>query len=155
MLLATSGMLVLTRLTVDADYTTEVLPGLILVGLGMGLTYTPVFANATAGVAPRDAGVTSATLNTSQQVGASLGVALLNTIATTGAGGYLAAHPAHPAQREEIIRQSLVHGYSVAIWWAAGIMLLAGLVAALMVTCRPPRSRHGAPEKAPAAQSAA
>ncbi|MEV5338443.1 MFS transporter [Streptomyces sp. NPDC052676] len=155
MLLATSGMLFLTRLTVDAEYATEVLPALILVGLGMGLTYTPVFANATAGVAPRDAGVTSATLNTSQQVGASLGVALLNTIATSSAGGYLAAHPAHPAQRETIIRQSLVHGYSVAIWWAAGIMLLAGLIAALMVAGKPPRSRHGAPEKAPAAQSAA
>ncbi|MGX1131537.1 EmrB/QacA subfamily drug resistance transporter [Streptomyces glaucescens] len=145
MFLATLGMLLLTRLTVDSGYATDVLPALMLTGVGMGLTYTPVFATSTAGVAPRDAGVTSATLNASQQVGASLGVALLNTVATTSAGTYIAAHLTDPAQRDLITREGLVHGYTVAIWCAAGIMLLAGVAAALMVTGKP--ARPGAPEK--------
>ncbi|MFC9633256.1 MFS transporter [Streptomyces mirabilis] len=138
-LLAASGMLFFTRLTVAADYTGRLLPGLILMGLGMGLIFMPVFATATAGVAPQDSGVTSATVNTSQQVGGSIGTALLNTIATTSGAAYIAAHLTDPARKALIVREGVVHGYTVAIWWAAGIMLLAGLVAGLMVTARTPR----------------
>lgn len=138
-LLAASGMLFFTRLTVDADYAGRLLPGLILMGLGMGLIFMPVFATATAGVAPQDSGVTSATVNTSQQVGGSIGTALLNTIATTSGAAYIAAHLTDPARKALIVREGVVHGYTVAIWWAAGIMLLAGLVAGLMVSARTPR----------------
>ncbi|MER7683523.1 MFS transporter [Streptomyces sp. NPDC097610] len=138
-LLAASGMLFFTHLTVDADYAGRLLPGLILMGLGMGLIFMPVFATATAGVAPQDSGVTSATVNTSQQVGGSIGTALLNTIATTSGAVYIAAHLTSPARKALIVREGVVHGYTVAIWWAAGIMLLAGLAAGLMVTARTPR----------------
>ncbi|MEV5428356.1 MFS transporter [Streptomyces sp. NPDC052701] len=153
MVLAASGMLLLTRMTVDSSYATEVLPALILVGLGMGLTYIPVFSTATAGVAPQDAGVTSATLSTSQQVGASIGTALLNTIATTSGAAYVTAHLNDPAQQARVMREGLVHGYTVALWWAAGIMLLAGLVASLMVTAGAPE--HGAPAREPAPEPVA
>jgi EmrB/QacA subfamily drug resistance transporter len=153
MLLAAAGMLVLTRMTAHSSYASEILPALILMGLGMGLTFTPVFATATAGVAPRDSGVTSATVNTSQQVGGSIGTALLNTIATTSSAGYIAAHLGDPAQRELVVREGVVHGYTVAIWLAAGIMLLAGLVAGLMVTAKAPR--HGSPADAPVPESVA
>jgi EmrB/QacA subfamily drug resistance transporter len=139
MLLASGGMIILTRMTVHSSYASEILPALLLMGLGMGLTFMPVFATATAGVAPQDAGVTSATVNTSQQVGGSIGTALLNTIATTSSAAYLSAHLAGPARRARIAAEATVHGYTVAIWWAAGIMLLAGLVAGLMVTTGPPR----------------
>jgi EmrB/QacA subfamily drug resistance transporter len=139
MLLASGGMIILTRMTVHSSYASEILPALLLMGLGMGLTFMPVFATATAGVAPQDAGVTSATVNTSQQVGGSIGTALLNTIATTSSAAYLSAHLAGPARRAQIAAEATVHGYTVAIWWAAGIMLLAGLVAGLMVTTGPPR----------------
>ncbi|GAB2870541.1 MFS transporter [Streptomyces deserti] len=153
MVLAASGMLLLTRMTVDSSYATDILPALILIGLGMGLTFMPVFSTATAGVAPQDSGVTSATVNTSQQVGGSIGTALLNTIATTSSTAYVAAHLRDPARRAEVVRESLVHGYTVALWWAAGIMLLAGLVAGLMVTARAPK--HGAPASAPVPESVA
>ncbi|MFI1165943.1 DHA2 family efflux MFS transporter permease subunit [Streptomyces sp. NPDC020801] len=146
MLLAASGLLLLTRLTVQSQYTSEVLPALLLMGLGMGLTFMPVFATATAGVAPQDSGVTSATVNTSQQVGGSIGTALLNTIATTSSAAYITAHLRSPADRARVVPEGVVHGYTVAIWWAAGVMLLAGLVAGLMVTARAPK--HGAPAEA-------
>ncbi|WP_037670129.1 MFS transporter [Streptomyces griseus] len=139
MVLAAGGMLILTQMTVDSSYTTEILPALLLMGLGMGLTFMPVFATATAGVAPQDSGVTSATVNTSQQVGGSIGTALLNTIATTSSTAYITAHLHDPAQKALVTREGIVHGYTVAIAWAAGIMLLAGLVAGLMVTVKPPK----------------
>ncbi|MET7450771.1 DHA2 family efflux MFS transporter permease subunit [Streptomyces sp. NPDC005574] len=139
MVLASGGMVILTRMTVHSSYPTEILPALLLMGLGMGLTFMPVFATATAGVAPQDSGVTSATVNTSQQVGGSIGTALLNTIATTSSAAYVTAHLRNPAQKARIVQEGVVHGYTVAIWWAAGIMLLAGLVAGLMVTAKAPR----------------
>ncbi|MFF3939164.1 MFS transporter [Streptomyces phaeofaciens] len=149
MLLAAGGMVILTQMTVDSSYTSEILPALLLMGLGMGLTFMPVFSTATAGVAPQDAGVTSATLNTSQQVGGSIGTALLNTIATTSGTAYITAHLADPAQRDLVTREGIVHGYTVALWCAAGIMLLAGLVAGLMVTTRPPKHEAAARTAAP------
>ena len=153
MVLAATGMVILTRMTVHSDYTTEILPALILMGLGMGLTFMPVFATATAGVAPQDSGVTSATVNTSQQVGGSIGTALLNTIATTSSTAYITAHLTNPAQKALVVKEGVVHGYTVAIWWAAGIMLLAGLIAGLMVTAKPPK--QGAPAPAPVPESVA
>ncbi|GAT83928.1 puromycin resistance protein pur8 [Streptomyces sp. F-3] len=151
MVLASSGLLLMTRLTVDSHYASEVLPALLLLGLGMGLTFMPVFATATAGVAPQDSGVTSATVNTSQQVGGSIGTALLNTIATTSSAAYLAARPDGARDRPRVVAESIVHGYTVALWWAAGIMLLAGLVAAVMITGRAPKRR--APAKAAVPES--
>ncbi|MGC0348117.1 MULTISPECIES: MFS transporter [unclassified Streptomyces] len=153
MVLAAGGMLVLTRMTVDSSYTTEILPALLLMGLGMGLTFMPVFSTATAGVAPQDSGVTSATVNTSQQVGGSIGTALLNTIATTSSTAYISAHLTDPSKKALIVKEGVVHGYTVAIWWAAGIMLLAGLIAGLMVTAKPPK--QGAPAQAPVPESVA
>ncbi|MFJ9735790.1 MFS transporter [Streptomyces sp. NPDC101171] len=151
MLLAASGLLLLTRMTVGSSYTGEILPALILMGLGMGLTFMPVFATATAGVAPRDAGVTSATVNTSQQVGGSIGTALLNTVATTSSAAYISAHLRGPASKAAVVPAGVVHGYTVAIGWAAGVMLLAGLVAGLMVTARAPG--RGAPAEAAVPES--
>ncbi|MGW4890482.1 MFS transporter [Streptomyces murinus] len=139
MLLATGGLLLLTRLTPHSSYAGEILPALVLLGLGLGLTFMPVFATATAGVAPRDAGVTSATVNTAQQVGGSIGTALLNTIATTSAAAYVAARPHRPGT----VPAGVVHGYTVAIAWAAVIMIVAALTAGLMVTA--PAPKHGAP----------
>ncbi len=133
-LLAGTGMLILTRLTVDSSYVTGVLPALVLMGLGMGMTFMPVFSTATAGVAPQDAGVTSATVNTAQQVGGSLGTALLNTIATSTGAAYLATH----GHTTATVHESLVHGYTVALWWAAGILLLAAATAATMITAKAP-----------------
>ncbi|MGW3494655.1 MFS transporter [Streptomyces sp. NPDC001020] len=135
--LTAGGMAMLARMTVNATYATEILPGLVLMGLGMGLTFMPIYATSTAGVAPRESGVTSATVSTSQQVGGSIGTALLNTIATTGGAAYIAAHLHDRSERALIVREGTVHGTSVAIWWAAGVILLAGLAAALLVEVKP------------------
>jgi EmrB/QacA subfamily drug resistance transporter len=151
LVLASGGMAILTRITVHSEYATEIMPGLVLMGLGMGITFMPIFATATAGVARHDSGVTSATVNTSQQVGGSIGTALLNTIATTGSAAYIAAHLRNPAQKGLIVREGMVHGYTVAIWWAAGIMLLAALVASLTVRAKPPVD---GPAEAPVSQGA-
>ncbi|MFJ3228492.1 MFS transporter [Streptomyces sp. NPDC086783] len=152
MVLASAGMVLLTRLEVGSSYASHLLPAMLLMGLGMGLTFMPVFATATAGVAPHDAGVTSATVNTAQQVGGSIGTALLNTIATTSSAAYITAHLRHPSRKESVTQEGIVHGYTVAIWWAAGIMLLAALIAGLMVTVRAPRhapAQHSVPESVP------
>ncbi len=157
-ILATIGLIILTGLTVEADYATHVLPAMLLLGLGMGLVFMPVMATATAGVAPQDSGVTSATVNTSQQVGGSIGTALLNTIATSTSATYITSHmataaresgqPPNDRMKQLIGAEGVVHGYTVAIWWAAGIMLLAGVIAAVMVTAKAPK--HDVPAEAEA-----
>ncbi|MFD5557533.1 MFS transporter [Streptomyces sp. NPDC127068] len=152
LVLAAGGLVILTQLTVHAEYATHILPAELLLGLGMGMTFMPVMATATLGVAPRDSGVTSATVNTSQQVGGSIGTALLNTIATSSAGAYVASHLSavdarDPAAVARITDVGVVHGYTVAIWWAVGIMLLAAVVAGTMVTGRP--RPHPAPAGEP------
>ncbi|WP_037858402.1 MFS transporter [Streptomyces sp. NRRL S-340] len=151
MLLAASGLLVLTQLGVDSAYTTHVLPAELLLGLGMGLTFMPVFSTATQGVRPQDAGVTSAMVNTSQQVGGSLGTALLNTIATSATTTYIGGHLTGPAQKAQVLREGIVHGYTQAIWWGVAAMLLAAVVSGVLVVARPAgHGRGGVPAGAAA-----
>ncbi|AWW38918.1 Puromycin resistance protein pur8 [Streptomyces sp. AS58] len=149
MVLAASGMLILTQITVHSEYVSDILPAQILMGLGMGLTLMPVFSTATAGVAPQDAGVASAAVNTSQQMGGSIGTALLNTVATTSSAAYVGSHLTDPVGRAEVTREAIVHGYAVAIWCAAAVTLMAALVAALLVTARAPKHKVTVPEPVP------
>ncbi len=151
MLLAACGMAWMTQISVGGSYASEVLPAEILLGLGFGLTFMPVFAVATAGVAPQDAGVTSATLNTAQQVGGSIGTALLNTIAVSASGAYITAHAlppaavasspaaAHTLSAAQLLAeaQAQVHGYTIATWAAVGSLLLAGVIGGLMINSGP------------------
>ncbi|PSJ26657.1 MFS transporter [Streptosporangium nondiastaticum] len=154
--LAAGGLFLLTFLPVEPAYASHVLPAELLVGLGMGLIFMPVMATATAGVAPQDAGVTSATVNTAQQVGGSIGTALLNTIATSTSAAFITAHlktaaataaatggALTPAARDTVVKTGVVHGFHVAIAWGSGIMLLAGLVGGILVTAGPPE--HASP----------
>jgi EmrB/QacA subfamily drug resistance transporter len=142
LLLAASGMATLTQLGVHADYFAHVLPGELLLGLGMGAVFVPAISTATSGVGPRDAGVASATANTSQQIGASLGVALLNTIAASATASYLLQHPNGSAARAE----GLVHGYAVAAACATAIFLVAALQAGLLITTGRPQHGHASAE---------
>ncbi|MCM3263630.1 MULTISPECIES: MFS transporter [Streptomyces] len=148
MLLAASGLVVLTRLGVDSAYVTHVLPAEILLGLGMGLTFMPVFSTATHGIRPQDAGVASAMVNTSQQVGGSLGTALLNTIAASATTTYVGSHLTDPSRRTQVLREGIVHGYTQAIWWGVAAMLLAAVVSGVLIVARP--ARGGAPMAASA-----
>jgi EmrB/QacA subfamily drug resistance transporter len=130
MLLAGMGMVLFTRLTPYADYWGHVMPGLIVTGLGLGLIFAPAIASATAHVEPRDAGAASALVNTSQQIGGSLGTALLNTIAVTVT--LRALHHAAPTSVAASTAATL-HGYAVAFWWAAGSFGVGALIALFML----------------------
>ncbi|GAA2707173.1 MULTISPECIES: MFS transporter [Streptomyces] len=143
-LLAAAGLFLLTFLPVEPAYVSHVLPAEVLVGLGMGLTFMPVMDVATRGVAPQDSGVTSATVNTAQQVGGSVGTALLNTIATSAGTAYVAARAKAGVAGVAVAKAGVVHGFNVAIGWAAVIMLTAGLVATTLVTAGAPK--RGRPE---------
>jgi EmrB/QacA subfamily drug resistance transporter len=147
MLLAAVGMVLLTRIGVDTAYASHVLPSLILIGMGFGLTMAPAFATATVGVPAHDSGVASAMVNTSQQIGGAIGTALLSTMAVSAVTDYLTERGPAP----EVLRQAAVEGYVTAFWWAAGILAVGGLVCgSLLRSDVRPAPGHGAAEPAAA-----
>ncbi|MER8086166.1 MFS transporter [Streptomyces sp. NPDC058316] len=138
-LAAAVGMLLLTRLEVGSSYTTVILPAQLLLGLGMGTAFMPAMSLATHGVEPRDSGVASAMVNTSQQVGGAIGTALLNTIAASAATAYATSHAALGARDPELLKlQSMVHGFTGAIWWAVGILVVASAIAVTFINAGRP-----------------
>jgi MFS family permease len=92
LLLASAGLLLLSRLTPTSSYVTHVLPSMIMMSVGLALVFIPVASTALHAVGGHDAGVASALINTSQQVGGSLGTALLNTVAAASTTTYLVSH---------------------------------------------------------------
>ncbi|MBS1679172.1 MAG: MFS transporter [Actinobacteria bacterium] len=129
MLLSAASMVCFSQLSIDSSYATAVLPGLLLIGAGMGLIFAPALATATAGVRDDDAGVASALVNTTQQIGGSVGTAVLSTLSVGAAGSYLASHPAGA----QAAAAASVHGFSVAFWCAAGIFAAGAIVSALLL----------------------
>jgi len=128
MLLGTAGMLFLTSLGVHSSYAAHVLPALMVMGAGFGMIFAPSMNSATLGVDPHDAGVASATVNASQQVGGSIGVALLSTVAATATSNYIGGvHPTHA-----LIAAATVHGYTTAFFVSAGLFALGAVLAALL-----------------------
>ena len=130
-------MALLTQLTPDASYATHLLPTELLLGFGLGLALVPCISTATNKAEPRDVGITSATTNTSQQIGASIGTALLNTIAATAAAAYLASHVRTPAA----VLKATVHGYAVASAWAAGSLVVAAVIGGVLIDANPGRDQ--------------
>ncbi|MGH4029733.1 MFS transporter [Actinomycetota bacterium Odt1-20B] len=133
-LVAALGMLLFTQMEVGSSYAALVLPAMVLLGLGMGTAFMPAMSLATHGVEPRDAGVASAMVNTSQQVGGAIGTALLNTIAASATTAYLTDHAAGATDPKLLQAQAMVDGYSHAIWWAVGILVVSALIAATFIT---------------------
>lgn len=141
-MVAAAGMLLLTQLEVGSSYPALILPAQLLLGLGMGTAFMPAMSLATYGVNPADAGVASAMVNTSQQVGGAIGTALLNTIAASATTAYLTDHAAEAAAggpaAKLIQAQAMVEGYASAIWWAVGILVTSSLIALTLInTGRP------------------
>ena len=129
MLLAAGGMYLLTRLGADSTYLADILPALIPLGLGMGLIFAPSMSAATAGVAHSDAGVASAMVNTTQQVGGAIGTALLNTLFAAAITDYVATHAAGPATQAA----AAISGYSTAFGWATGIFVAGAIITAAIL----------------------
>ncbi|MEU6976049.1 MFS transporter [Streptomyces sp. NPDC046371] len=135
------GMLLLTQLEIGSSYAGLILPAQLLLGLGMGTAFMPAMSLATHGVDPRDAGVASAMVNTSQQVGGAIGTALLNTIAASATTAYLVDHAAGattPAAQKLLQLQGMVEGYSAAIWWAVGILVASATIALTLINTGKP-----------------
>ncbi|MEY6568821.1 MFS transporter [Streptomyces sp. PGLac3x] len=137
-LAAAVGMLLLTQLEVGSSYASVVLPAQVLLGLGLGTAFMPAMSMATHGIAPRDAGVASAMVNTSQQVGGAIGTALLNTIAASATASYLATHAATGEAARRVQAEAMVAGFTQAIWWAVGILAVAATLAVTLVTAGRP-----------------
>jgi EmrB/QacA subfamily drug resistance transporter len=142
LLLAAIGMVLFTGLDTHSTYVAHVLPGLLVLGVGVGLVSAPAMNTATLGVDGDDAGVGSATVNTAQQVGGSLGTALLNTVATTATTTFLAGKAASTA----VVTAAAVHGYTTAFSWAGAIFAAGAVACGLLL-------RSGAPSREPQSSS--
>ena len=148
MLAAAGAMAWLAQLGPHTGYATGVLGPIILAGIGVGMVIAPVINTGTFGVAPQDAGVASATVTVGQQLGASVGTSLLNTIFTAAVTSYLAAHlaAARLIGRPALTGLALAHGYDTAFWWTAGIFAAGAVTAGALLRpgpLHPPE--HAAP----------
>ncbi|MFF6979665.1 MFS transporter [Streptomyces sp. NPDC008343] len=157
-LVAAVGMLLLTQLEIGSSYAALLLPAMLLLGLGMGTAFMPAMSLATQGVKPQDAGVASAMVNTSQQVGGAIGTALLNTIAASATTAYVADHIAGATSRSQqqlVQLEAMVEGYTSAIWFAVGILVAAAVIALTFVNAGRPggttvaSSEEGAQDEVP------
>jgi EmrB/QacA subfamily drug resistance transporter len=128
LVVSAAAMFGLHLVGVHSSYASHVLPYLLVLGVGFGLSISPSFSAGTLGLTPRDAGVGSATLNTAQQVGGSIGTALLNTLAASAATSYLVGKTLTPAN----LQASLLHSYTTAFLWSAAIFVVGAVVAALV-----------------------
>jgi EmrB/QacA subfamily drug resistance transporter len=136
--LAAIAMLLFTRLTPHSSYAGAVLPGLLILGVGMGCIFAPAFSTATLGVEGSEAGIASAMVNTSQQVGGSIGTSLLSTIFASAASDYAVAH----LHARGLADAAAVHGYTTAFSWSVGVFALSFLAALVIL---PGRARPRVP----------
>jgi len=131
LLVSTAGFVVLTQVSGHGDYWSHVFPAMLILGVGLGLSFVPITISATTGVAPRDSGLASGLLNTVQQVGGALGLAILSTVSTSRVNHALDAGAALPV--------ALTHGFKGGFVVAA---LLCAAGAGLAVALLPGRARE-------------
>jgi EmrB/QacA subfamily drug resistance transporter len=127
--LAAIGLALFTLLNVNSSYAANVLPSLIIVSLGMGMSFVPMSSTALIGVDHSDAGVASALVNSTQQTGSTMGAALINTIATTATVSFIASHPKTAAN----LTAGAIHGYTSAFTFSAIVLALAAITAFSMI----------------------
>ncbi|MER7759676.1 MFS transporter [Streptomyces sp. NPDC097619] len=132
--LAAAAMAWLTALDLTSTYAAHVLPPLLVSGVGLGLVMAPAIAVATAGVRSTEAGVASAMVNTSQQIGGSIGTSVLNTLATSATTTYL--HGKQP--NESTVAQAQLHGYDTAYWWSVAFFAAGLLITVILYRSGPP-----------------
>jgi EmrB/QacA subfamily drug resistance transporter len=118
------GLVYFTQVSVDGSYVADLLPGFLIIGVGMGFSFVPISIAALAGVEGPEAGLASGLINTSQQIGGALGLALLTTVATTRSTDLLESGTSQP--------EALTSGFSLAFWVAAGFALVS-LVTTILV----------------------
>jgi EmrB/QacA subfamily drug resistance transporter len=152
LLVASGAMAWLAQLSSHSGYATDVLGPIILIGLGLGMVVAPAINTGTFGVAPQDAGVASATVTIGQQLGASIGTSLLNTIFTSAIASYLVAHTSSAKVVGHVVLNQLAtaHGYDIAFWWSSAIAAGGAIIAALLLRSGPlaGKTKSGLPEPA-------
>ncbi|MDV6232446.1 MULTISPECIES: DHA2 family efflux MFS transporter permease subunit [Rhodococcus] len=145
LVVASIGMALLTQIDVDSSYVTHILPGLVIMGLGLGATMAPAMQGAISGVDPDDSGVASATVNTMQQVGGSIGTALLSTVAANAATSYVSSNMATATDVALLQANAEIASYTTTFWWASGIFLLGAVLSATLLKSGPlPSAPEGA-----------
>jgi predicted MFS family arabinose efflux permease len=127
MAIVTVGLLYFTQVSADGSYVGDLLPGFLVIALGMGFSFVPVSIAALAGVEAKDAGLASGLINTSQQIGSALGIAVLSAIAV--------AHSSDATRAGERPAEALVTGFHAA-FWAGAAVAAAGVVASLLLVRR-------------------
>ena len=127
MLTLALGLFYFTQISVDGSYVNDLLPGFILIGVGLGFSFVPVSIAALAGIESHDAGLASGLINTNQQIGGAIGLAILTTVATTKTDDELAAGASDAA--------ALVSGFQLAFWVGAAFAVV-GLLTTLVVLKR-------------------
>jgi predicted MFS family arabinose efflux permease len=150
---AVVGMAWLSRISPGSDYMSGVLGPMLLLGGGMGVAFVPLTMASLAGVEPRDSGAASSMVNVTQQVGGSLGLAILVTAFAT-ASRNAARHPAHAASLAQAHQNVIVHGMASAFTLAAVFDLLALLIVAFVIRDRKPQAA-GASDRELEAEAAA
>jgi MFS family permease len=141
-LLGATGLLLLSRVGLDSDYWTTIAPALVVLGLGMGNIFAAAFNTATAGIDPRDAGVGSAMVNTSQQIGGSIGTAVLSTLAADAVTRYLTDHGTSRASQA----LAQLDSYHTAFLTSSGVFLAIAVVAFLLLRWGRPQVHQQATE---------
>jgi EmrB/QacA subfamily drug resistance transporter len=131
LLVAAGGLAWLTQIGVHSDFWIHVVPQEILMSMGLGLAFPAFSSTALIRIRDRDAGVASALVNTTQQIGGSLGTALLNTLAATATASYVLAHGVAATQA------GVVHGFAVAFAVGAGLLALGGVISAVLISAGP------------------
>jgi hypothetical protein len=143
-------MVIFAQLGVTSSYSTHVLPGLLVAGMAMGLVFATSINTATARVRPEYAGSASATVNVTQQVGGSIGTALLSTVAIAASIAFLPKGfhvPADPtAAQVALFNAGQVQGYTTAFWWAAAMFAAGAVIAGLVLPSGRPVLAGGRPE---------
>jgi MFS family permease len=119
------GLVYFTQISPNGSYMTDLFPGFIILGIGLGFTFVPISIAALAGVTGKDAGLASGLINTSQQIGGALGLAILTTVSTH--------HTVTLLKKGESQAQAFTSGYALAFWVAAGVALAAILTTILIV----------------------
>jgi EmrB/QacA subfamily drug resistance transporter len=127
LIISGAGTALLTQADASSPYASWVLPGLILVGSGIGSAIVSAVAIGQQGVDPRDAGTAGAVNNVAQQLGAALGIAVISTFAATATNHYLTHHGSTAAV------SATVHGFAVGYWWAAGAFWAAAVLCGALI----------------------
>ena len=160
MVMAAVAMLLLTRIGLHSSYVTAILPALVILGLGLGQVMAPSMSVATVGLT-RDAGIASAMVNTTQQVGGSVGTSLLNTLAASAVTAYALANHATATSVATLQAQATVHGYHVVFTFAAVFLAAGAVIAGLLLRrgamaslAREPDNAEGTTEAEPVRMAA-